>query len=99
MIIGPVITDAPQKRRKRAAEARARSVGSGERDIRADAAATLLRCMDGQLDSRTADVQRRAALDILQHDAIEWMTDGQLQAHADSVLAEIERRQGERATK
>lgn len=66
--------------------------GAPARSVIDEAMEVLTKCMRGQVDPRTADVQRRAALDILGGAMWETLDDGQLDAHLARVIAEVERR-------
>lgn len=60
---------------------------------------TLQNCMLGKLDARTADTQRRAALDILDRGMLEHLTDDQLRAEGNRIADEMDRRKALRAAK
>ena len=71
-------------------------------DVRAKAWAcltNLLEVVHGDDEVRGYDLQRRAALDVLDLTSLEWMTDAQLAAHSESVLKEIGKRGVARAAK
>ena len=67
--------------------ARARSSQDGALEI---AHEVLLRCLLGQVDPRTGEIQRKAALDVLAGATLRAVTDADL-------LAEVERREKKRA--
>ena len=60
----------------------------------------MLECMrdrDADRDQAQANYSRsKIAQSVLDLTSLEYMTDAQLQAHADTVASEIEKRQGKR---
>lgn len=81
------------KTRRETNEASRARASTASMDVRAEAWQIMLSIMRGANDDpRMADIQRRACLDVLDLTSLEYMSNGELSAHADSVLAEIQRR-------